>query len=257
MPGFAPATPLGFAGYANPLKGARVKAERIDMGVDYAGTGVYEALGRGVVTQSRSSGSGWPGPGGYVEYRITEGPLNGKYVYMAEGVSPLKKVGDIVNRGDPVARFTADQSSGTEIGFGAGRGTSTYASVYGGGYSEGQATGAGAQFSELIQSLGGPPGLLEGRPITGTGPLTGSNDPITGAIGSAAGTVGNVIGGGISLTEAVTGFISNPVPALLTVAFVVIGIVMIFSGAGKLLGFQTPLRSAAGAATKGAKVAAI
>jgi hypothetical protein len=153
-------------GYVNPLANASVRAERIDQGVDYAGSGTLGALGPGVVTQVVPSGSGWEG-GGYVEYKLTSGPYAGRYVYYAEGVTPTVSVGQTLSAGQPVATIVPGSSTGIEIGFGSGVGQSSYASQYGGGYSEGQATAAGQAFSNLIASLGGPAGLTEGRPLVG------------------------------------------------------------------------------------------
>src|SRR5690349_5531307 len=43
--------PATATGYVNPLANAQVTPERIDQGVDYAGTGSLGAIGPGVVTQ--------------------------------------------------------------------------------------------------------------------------------------------------------------------------------------------------------------
>jgi hypothetical protein len=154
------------SGYVNPLAGASVRAERIDQGVDYAGSGTVGALGPGVVTQVVPSGSGWEG-GGYVEYKLTAGPYAGHYVFAAEGVTPTVSVGQTLSPGQPVATIIPGSSTGIEIGFASGVGQSAYASQYGGGYSEGQLTAAGQAFSNLIASLGGPAGLAEGRQVVG------------------------------------------------------------------------------------------
>jgi hypothetical protein len=156
----------GASGYVNPLANASVRAERIDQGVDYAGTGTVGALGPGVVTQVVPSGSGWEG-GGYVEYKLTAGPYAGRYVFAAERVTPTVSVGQTLSPGQPVATIIPGSSTGIEIGFASGVGQSAYASQYGGGYSEGQLTAAGQAFSNLIGSLGGPAGLTEGRQVVG------------------------------------------------------------------------------------------
>jgi hypothetical protein len=156
----------GPSGYVNPLANASVRAERIDQGVDYAGSGTIGAIGPGVVTQVVPSGSGWEG-GGYVEYKLTAGPYAGRYVFAAEGVAPTVSVGQTLSAGQPVATIIPGSSTGIEIGFAAGVGQSAYASRYGGGYSEGQRTAAGQAFSDLVASLGGPAGLPEGRPVVG------------------------------------------------------------------------------------------
>ena len=154
------------AGYVNPLANASVTAERIDQGVDYAGSGTLGAIGPAVVTSVVSSGSGWEG-GGYVEYKLTAGPYAGRSVYYAEGVSPTVSVGQTLQPGQPVAKIIPGSSTGIEIGFAAGKGQEAYANAYGGGYSEGALTAAGVAFSNLIKSLGGPAGLTEGRQVTG------------------------------------------------------------------------------------------
>lgn len=165
--GVAASSAASASGYVNPLANASVRAERIDQGVDYAGTGTLGALGPGVVTQVAGSGSGWEG-GGYVEYKLTAGPDAGRYVYYAEGVSPTVSVGQTLTAGQPVATIVPGSSTGIEIGWGSGQGQSAYASAEGGGYSEGALTAAGQSFSDLIAALGGPAGLAEGRQVTGT-----------------------------------------------------------------------------------------
>jgi hypothetical protein len=154
------------SGYVNPLASATVRAERIDQGVDYAGSGTLAALGPGVVTQVVPSGSGWEG-GGYVEYKLTAGPYAGRYVYYAEGVTPTVSVGQTLSAGQPVATIVPGSSTGIEIGFASGVGQSSYANQYGGGYSEGAATAAGAAFSNLVASLGGPAGVNESGTVSG------------------------------------------------------------------------------------------
>jgi hypothetical protein len=160
--------PLNASGYVNPLANASVTAERIDQGVDYAGSGTLGAIGPGVVTQVVQTGSGWEG-GGYVEYKLTAGPYAGKSVYYAEGVSPTVSVGETLAPGQPVATIIPGAPHGVELGFASGKGDQTsYATAYGGGYSEGALTAAGVAFSNLVSSLGGPAGLTQGRPVTGT-----------------------------------------------------------------------------------------
>ena len=171
----APATPSSTgatastdaSGYVNPLAGATVRGERIDQGVDYAGSGTLGALGPGVVTKVVQSGSGWEG-GGYVEYKLTGGPYAGHSVYYAEGVTPTVSVGQTLTAGQPVATIISGFPTGMELGFAAGNGSEeSYASADGGGYTEGSPTAAGVAFSHLVASLGGPAGTASGTP-TGT-----------------------------------------------------------------------------------------
>lgn len=154
----APATaPVSSGGYVNPLAHASLTPERIDQGVDYAGSGTLTALGAGRVTYVATSGTGWPGA--FIEYRLTSGSYAGRYVYYAEGVSPLVRVGQTLQAGQSVARLITGWSSGIEIGWGSGLGTQPLAQAEG---QSGGATPAGRSFSALIASLGGPPGIVEG-----------------------------------------------------------------------------------------------
>ena len=82
----APAPAVAPGQYVNPLAGASVTPERIDQGVDYAGSGPLGAIGDGKITYVGTSGTGWPGA--FVEYQLTDGPDAGRYVYYAEGISP-------------------------------------------------------------------------------------------------------------------------------------------------------------------------
>jgi hypothetical protein len=153
-------------GYVNPLLGARVTPERIDQGVDYAGTGTLGAIGAARVTHVATSGTGWPGA--FIEYRLLNGADAGCYVYYAEGVSPAPgvRVGTTLAAGQPVARLLSGWESGIEIGWGIGKSTETYArKMHQWTYmneEESAPSAAGRSFSALIAALGGPPGKIEG-----------------------------------------------------------------------------------------------
>jgi hypothetical protein len=152
--------------YVNPLAEAAVKPERIDQGVDYAGSGMLTALGAARLTYVATSGTGWPGA--FIEYRLLDGPDAGCFVFYAEGVIPIHglRVGDTVNAGQPIATIITDYPTGIEIGWGAGRSTTTYAAAANqwNAKDDGDnvASAAGKNFSELIAALGGPPGKVEG-----------------------------------------------------------------------------------------------
>ncbi len=162
----APAPVVAPGQYVNPLAGASVTPERIDQGVDYAGSGPLGAIGDGTVTYVGTSGTGWPGA--YVEYRLTDGPDAGRYVYYAEGISPAAglHVGQSVHAGQTIAEIIAGDSNGIEIGWGAGVGTESYAMQQGqwqgGDDADSIPSPAGKDFSALIAELGGPPGKIEG-----------------------------------------------------------------------------------------------
>jgi hypothetical protein len=154
------------AGYVNPLARASVKRERIDMGVDYAGSGTLVAIGTARLTYVATSETGWPGA--FIEYRLLGGPDAGRYVYYAEGVIPAPHlhVGQTVAAGQPIASIIPQYETGIELGWGAGANTKTYAEAAGqwsATNDEGDvASRAGKSFSALIAALGGPPGKVEG-----------------------------------------------------------------------------------------------
>jgi hypothetical protein len=154
------------AGYVNPLAGASVKPERIDMGVDYAGSGTLVAIGTARLTYVATSETGWPGA--FIEYQLLGGPDAGRYVYYAEGVTPAPRlrVGQTVAADQVIASIIPDYASGIELGWGAGANTKTHAAAAGQWSAtddEGNvASPAGKSFSALIAALGGPPGKVEG-----------------------------------------------------------------------------------------------
>jgi len=154
------------AGYVNPLAGAVVTPERIDQGVDYAGSGTLAAIGRARITYLATSNTGWPGA--FIEYELLGGADAGCFVFYAEGVIPADglAVGETVSTGQPIATIITRYPTGIEIGWGAGTGTKAYAKVAGHWTAvddqDNVATAAGKSFSDLIAALGGPPGKVEG-----------------------------------------------------------------------------------------------
>jgi hypothetical protein len=143
-----------------------VTPERIDQGVDYAGSGALIAIGDATITYLATSDTGWPGA--FIEYRLRSGPEAGCYVFYAEGVIPIGGLyaGETVRRGQAIATIDPDNPAGIEIGWGAGEGTKTYAAKMGQWSTKAEEdnipTAAGMSFSSLIASLGGAPGRVGG-----------------------------------------------------------------------------------------------
>ncbi|HZU60451.1 MAG TPA: choice-of-anchor Q domain-containing protein, partial [Solirubrobacteraceae bacterium] len=162
--------------YANPLRAiAGLSPERIDMGVDYAGSGPLLALGDGRVTMASNHDSGprscwgkscWPG-GGIVVYRLTQGPFAGKYVYVAENITVRVRRGERLKTGQPVATLH-DASPNMETGWAAGHGAETLAFRDGHectcGDPGGWSTIEGRNFDHLLTWLGAPSGYLQPNP---------------------------------------------------------------------------------------------
>lgn len=154
------------ADYKNPLAAAAVRSERVDQGVDYAGAGALSAIGAARITYVATSGTGWPGA--FIEYRLLDGPDAGCFVFYAEGVTPepgLRR-GDTLLAGQPVVSIIPQSSSGIEMGWSAGSGTTSYAVAThrwnAGDDYDNHPSGPGKRFSALIKALGGPPGKIEG-----------------------------------------------------------------------------------------------
>ena len=144
-------------GYQNPFAHATaIVPERIDMGVDYTASGRIDALGDGIVTYSQAEGAGWGpyacsgGHGGAVVYRLVDGPDQGRFVYVTEGIIPAVQVGQQVSAGEPVATFTGC----IETGWGSGTGDQPMAAALGQACSNGDAgchsTWCGLNMSQLI-----------------------------------------------------------------------------------------------------------
>jgi hypothetical protein len=146
------------------------------MGVDYSGQGPILAIGDAQVTYSAPGDAGWGpfscsgGYGGAVVYRLSDGAAAGRYVYTAEGIIPRVNTGDVIKAGQPIATFTGC----IEIGWGSGSGDQPMAQVTvpeqacASGDAGCRSTWCGNNMSQLIQALGGPPGIPQG-PIYGQG----------------------------------------------------------------------------------------
>jgi hypothetical protein len=116
-----------FSGYVDPVVSAVVRAERIDQGVDYAGTGFLTAIGPARLTYIGTSNTGWPGS--FVEYQPLAGPDAGCDVFYAEGLVPAPRLraGQTISAGQRLATIIPGYPTGIELGWGVGTGTTTYA----------------------------------------------------------------------------------------------------------------------------------
>jgi hypothetical protein len=153
--------------YDNPLRSVTgLTPERVDEGVDYAGSGPIYALGDGVVTSTSGS---WP-DGTFISYVLTDGPAAGKMVYVAENVTPTVSVGQSVTVNTVVGTLH-DAYPDMEIGWAADKYGDTMAAK------AGQWTAAddrasipaayGVNFNSLLVSLGAPSGIMVHPAVTG------------------------------------------------------------------------------------------
>ncbi len=151
--------------YKNPLRGiSHLTRERIDQGVDYAGSGPLFSVGSGTVLQVFNSG--WPG-GAFIAVRLSDGPAAGEVVYEAENITPAVHVGEHVTA-DTVLGTLHDAFPNLEIGWGSPRfiGESFWAQLNG-AYPDNCSTSFGINFNELLVSLGAPSGFSEGSRCSG------------------------------------------------------------------------------------------
>ncbi len=136
--------------YANPFAGDNYYTGRTDMGVDlclHKGEPI-RAIGNGVVAGIIPN---WFEGQPYIWYQLTDGPNAGRYVYVAEEIWHLARVGQVLHKGQPVAWY-APSGSCIETGWSASDGW-TLAQVTT-GYTEGERTVAGVQFAHFLISLG-------------------------------------------------------------------------------------------------------
>lgn len=138
--------------YTNPVPGA--SASRIDEGGDYT------LSSQGFLAPGKSKIVAITGNffrGGTVIAQLLDGPLAGQFYYVAEGIRPTVAVGDTVNAGQQIAAGVASPYNGIvgniEAGWSDANGTPLAQST--GGYTEGQATAAGAAWDAFVHSLGG------------------------------------------------------------------------------------------------------
>ena len=147
------------SGYLNPLRAVSgLVPERVDQGVDFAGTGPVYAIGDAVVTDAMGANSGWPG-GGWVSYQLTDGPDAGLVVYVAEDVTPTVQAGQHVSSATVIASMY-NGGDGIETGWAAAQTSLTAESQMpeAGGIGAGGPFPAmvGLSFDGLLQSLSVP-----------------------------------------------------------------------------------------------------
>ncbi len=165
----------GQENYVNPFSRATgLVPERIDMGVDYSGRGPILALGDGKITYATTNDPGWAycGAAGAITLQLLDGPDEGRDIYITEGIDPTVAAGSTVSAGQTIADFAG--TGCIEIGWSAiPDGVAPKAAALGQ-----EATGpnedpgehrtyCGNSMSELLASLGAPPGLTEGKTIVG------------------------------------------------------------------------------------------
>jgi murein DD-endopeptidase MepM/ murein hydrolase activator NlpD len=144
--------------YANPLRDVTgLLPERIDQGVDFTGAGPVYPLGDAIITNASSTNYGWP-DGGWITYRLTDGPGAGLTVFIAEDVRPTVSVGQHVTSKTVIANMFHG-NAGIETGWGMASGFTAESQLAEAGGISGAGpfpTNVGLNFEELLQALGVP-----------------------------------------------------------------------------------------------------
>jgi murein DD-endopeptidase MepM/ murein hydrolase activator NlpD len=158
--------------YLNPLRDVSgLYPERVDMGVDFAGSGPVYAIGSGVVTEATADNGGWPG-GGWITYELTDGPGVGEIVYFAEDVTPSVQVGQVVTPHTVIGHMFNGED-GIETGWAMPDSASSESELPEAGGITGAGpfpTAIGMNFEFLLLALGVPKGNNFGEPTSGIVP---------------------------------------------------------------------------------------
>jgi len=142
-------------GYLNPLRAlTSLVPQEIDQGVDYCASGPIYALGNAVVVNLYEPG--WPS-GVFITYQLTTGPAKGRYVFVAENVTPQVVIGEHVTSATVVGE-AHDAKTCFETGW-ADPPSSPHRAAGHLEYNGKNSTAYGLNFSLLLQSLGARPGL--------------------------------------------------------------------------------------------------
>jgi hypothetical protein len=144
--------------YSNPLRAVTdLVPERVDMGVDFGGSGPVYPIGDAVITNATGNSPGWPG-GGWITYRLTDGPDAGLVVYVAEDVQPTVAVGEAVTPSTVIGNMY-NGADGIETGWAMPDSASSESEMpEAGGIGGGGPfpTMVGLSFENLLRSLGVP-----------------------------------------------------------------------------------------------------
>lgn len=147
-----PSYPSGNPLFTNPLapghyfKGWSVG--RTDQGVDFSGVAAGTPIG--AIGTSRVIGiqSNWWQGQPFVWLQALDGPLKGRYYYVAEQITNIAKPGTTLLNGQPIGYY-ASSGTGIEAGL-ATAGGSTLARATTGYPTDGTVTPAGTLFKQLI-----------------------------------------------------------------------------------------------------------
>lgn len=147
----SPAIPSGNPLFTNPFgpshyfKGWAVG--RTDQGVDLSGVAAGTPIG--AIGTSKVVGiiPNWYQGQPYVWLQAIDGPLKGRYYYVAEQITNIAQPGTTLLNGQPIGYY-ASSGTGIEAGLATASGSTLARATS--GYQEGQPTPAGSLFKQLI-----------------------------------------------------------------------------------------------------------
>ena len=158
-----PSAALGGSRYVNPFSDGAWEPGRLDMGMDWAPLRALpvRAVGNAVVLGAENH-SGWPAHH-LIWYQLTDGPLAGNVIYVAEHLTKLVPTGRVVHAGQRIATALPGYpyiETGWADEYGSPRAYPCY--------KEGHATNSGREMARFLRSLGAdigtPPPHVPGHP---------------------------------------------------------------------------------------------
>jgi hypothetical protein len=142
-------------GYENPMRAVTsLLPQEVDQGVDFCASGPIYALGDGTVVSTYDNQ--WPS-GVFISYRLANGPAKGRYVYVAENVTPTVSIGEHVTPATIVG-VVHDALTCVETGWAEPPSYPEHAAAHN-EYNGKNSTAYGLNFNTLLQALGSRPGL--------------------------------------------------------------------------------------------------
>jgi murein DD-endopeptidase MepM/ murein hydrolase activator NlpD len=152
------AKPATAARYVNPFSDPRWIPGRIDMGMDWVPLRKLpvRAVGDAVILGADNH-SGWPGHH-IIWYQLTDGPLQGDIIYVAEHLTALARAGASVRAGQRIAVAVPGYpyiETGWADAYGSPRAYPCY--------HEGVATNSGREIARFLGTLGAPLGMAPPR----------------------------------------------------------------------------------------------
>ncbi len=158
--------------YKDPLRAVQgLRPERVDQGVDYAGSGPVYALGDGVITNLTNTGWNYGGYDAYIVEHLTDGPAAGKDDYVAEACVPTLQQSQLPIRvsANTVICNLIPGGTGIETGWADTTGASPESQTQPAGSISGASscilvsvpTLIGLNYDQLLQAVGAPGGTTQ------------------------------------------------------------------------------------------------